>query len=177
MKKDKSDNRKPLRRWVPVVALGLMSAFLLLRFPESQKSFNETLQSYTMEMLTVFPAVLVLMGLLTVFISKEFISRHLGEGSGLRGFAVSLFLGTLPTGPLYMAFPLAAVFQRKGARTANLVIFLSSWACIKLPQELVELRFLGSLFMLTRLSLTVVAVVAMGLIIERLTAGADRDSL
>jgi hypothetical protein len=31
--------------------------------------------------------------------------------------------------------------------------------------------------MLTRLSLTVVAVVAMGLIIERLTAGADRDSL
>lgn len=171
---EQADEKNPLRRWVPVFALSLVSGFLLVRFPQSQKSFNENFYSYTMEMLTVFPAVLVLMGLLTVFISKEFISRYLGEGSGLRGFAVAVFLGTLPTGPLYVAFPLASALKKKGARTANLVIFLSSWACIKLPQELAELRFLGPDFMLTRLILTLVAVVVMGLIVEKFVDAADR---
>ena len=57
--------------------------------------------------------------------------------------------------------------MKKGARTANVVVFLSAWACIKLPQELVELRFLGFKFMALRLGLTIVLVLFMGLFIEK----------
>jgi uncharacterized membrane protein YraQ (UPF0718 family) len=69
---------------------------------------------------------------------------------------------------LYVAFPLAASLMKKGARTANVVIFLSAWACIKLPQELVEMRFLGFKFMALRLGLTIVLVLFMGLFIEKI---------
>jgi uncharacterized membrane protein YraQ (UPF0718 family) len=66
----------------------------------------------------------------------------------------------------YIAFPLAASLKKKGARTANMVIFLSAWACIKLPQELVELRFLGPRFMAARLVLTIGFVIIMSLAME-----------
>lgn len=162
---------KRLLRWVPALLIAAVSAVLLLLYPGAREPFGNTLSSYILEMATIFPAVLILMGLLTVFVSSDFISRHMGQKSGLRGFAVALLLGTLPTGPLYMAFPLAATFRKKGARTANLVIFLSAWACIKIPQELVELRFLGPRFMLTRLLLTVLLVLLLALVVEKFDKG------
>ncbi|MCK5674543.1 MAG: hypothetical protein KAH95_14280, partial [Spirochaetales bacterium] len=57
---------------------------------------------------------------------------------------------------------------KKGARVANIIIFLSAWACIKLPQELVEMRFMGFKFMIIRLTFTIVMVVIMGLVIEKI---------
>ena len=74
---------------------------------------------------------------------------------------------SLPTGPLYAAFPMAAALREKGARSANIFLFLTAWACIKLPQELLELRFLGPRFMLTRLALTIVLAVPSALLVER----------
>lgn len=49
-----------------------------------------------------------------------------------------------------------------------LTIFLSAWACIKIPQEMVELQFLRPRFMAARLVLTIVFVVIMGISIERI---------
>ena len=99
--------------------------------------------------------------------------QYLGQSSGLKGMVLALFFGALPTGPLYIAFPLAAGLRQKGASLANIAIFLTAWACIKLPQELVELQFLGAQFMLARLSLTILAAVAMGAIIEKIVKTND----
>jgi uncharacterized membrane protein YraQ (UPF0718 family) len=94
----------------------------------------------------------------------------LGKTSGAKGPLVAIFFGALPTGPLYIAFPMAAALIRKGARVSNVVVFISAWACIKIPQELVELRFLGFKFMGARLILTIFFVIFMGLLIEHLAA-------
>ena len=69
---------------------------------------------------------------------------------------------------LLVAFPLAAAMLKKGARVANMIVFLTAWACIKLPQEMVELQFMGLEFTLLRFSLTAVAAVLMGLLTEKL---------
>jgi len=159
--------KNPVRQWMPALFIIAAAALLLFIYPHTREPFFSTASSYAWEMMTIFPAVLVIMGLMMVFISNDFISRHLGSDSGLRGMIVSFLLGTLPSGPLYMAFPMAAALRAKGARTANLVIFLSAWACIKIPQEMVELRFLGPRFMGFRLIFTIILVVIMGLIIER----------
>jgi len=58
------------------------------------------------------------------------------------------------------------LLKAKGASVANIVIFLTAWACIKIPQEMVEWQFLGFKFMLLRLALTIVAAFLMGTIIE-----------
>ncbi len=110
----------------------------------------------------ILPAVLVIMGLFMVWVDRGLVVKYLGEGSGLKGLLISLLLGTLPTGPLYVGFPLAAALLKKGARVANVLVFLCSWAALSIPAELMELRFMGWKFMVARLALTVVVIVLAG---------------
>jgi uncharacterized membrane protein YraQ (UPF0718 family) len=112
-----------------------------------------------------------------VFISDEIVVKYLGKASGVKGIGLSIFLGALPTGPLYVAFPMAATLIKKGARISNIIVFLSAWACIKLPQELVELQFLGFDFMVSRLILTIVFVIIMGVLIERIIEWSNKEMM
>ena len=101
----------------------------------------------------------------------------MGKTSGIRGIFLAIFLGALPTGPLYVAFPIAAGLIKKGARISNILIFLSAWACIKIPQEMVELQFLGAKFMALRLVLTIVFVIIMGVFIEQVIEWSDKKTV
>ncbi|MFO8042704.1 MAG: permease [Alkalispirochaeta sp.] len=161
-------NTSQIKKWVPALAVGAVVLALVYLTPAAEESFARTVADYTIELVTVLPAVMILMGLMTVFISNDMISRLLGGSAGIRGVILAFVLGTLPTGPLYVAFPFARSLRDKGASVMNITIFLSAWACIKLPQELVELRFLGWQFMATRLLLTILFVTAMGAIIGRI---------
>lgn len=137
-------------------------------FPAKTDAVISTASEYFIEMMIVLPAVMILMGLFAVFISDETVVKYLGKTSGVKGMAVALFLGTLPTGPLYVAFPMAATLIKKGARVSNIILFLSAWACIKIPQELVELQFLGLHFMVLRLVLTIIFVTIIAVFIEKI---------
>ncbi|MHC1586171.1 MAG: permease [Candidatus Hecatellaceae archaeon] len=118
------------------------------KFPQTVSAIG----FYLAEVLWILPGVLILAGLLLVWFPRELVVKYLGETSGAKGFLLSIVLGMLPTGPAYLAFPIAAALLKRGARIANVVIFLSAWSCIKLPQELVELQFLGLEFMTVRLN-------------------------
>ncbi|MGQ9476550.1 MAG: permease [Actinomycetota bacterium] len=164
---------KPWRkrmRWDWAFLLASIPAFVVLtvlfREDEGAKAAHVSWE-YFKEMAIILPAVLIIMGLVTVWVERDLIVRFLGEGSGLTGIVLSFILGSIPMGPLYIAFPLAYVLLKKGARVANVVIFLSAWACIKLPIELVEFQFMGWKFALTRYVSTLV-VVAMSLAVEKL---------
>ena len=157
---------KSIRGWLLLAAFAGGFVLLSLLFPTQGERAADITWTYFLDMVQILPAVLVLMGLFGVWISKDAVVRRLGTGSGLRGMGLALLMGTLPTGPLYVAFPMADMLLRKGASVRNVVAFLSAWACIKIPQELVELRFLGPQFMALRLGLTVVFVALMGWSIE-----------
>ena len=146
----------------------LIAVVLLVLYPENRTASIQASYNLFMEFIIILPAVMVLMGLFSVWVSKEIVVKYLGHASGITGLGLALFVGMMPTGPLYIAFPMASMLLKKGARVANIIIFLSAWACIKLPQELVELRFMGPKFMIIRLSFTIVMVVIMGLFIERI---------
>jgi len=146
-------------------------------FPAKTDAVVSTSKEYFIEMMIVLPAVMIIMGLFAVFISDETVLKYLGKTSGVKGIAIALFLGALPTGPLYVAFPLAATLIKKGARISNIIIFLSAWACIKIPQELVELQFLGLKFMILRLFLTIIFVTIIGLFIEQIIEKGNKKSL
>ncbi len=147
-------------------ALVLIGGFSLA-FPDKRAAILEGSGGFLREVVFILPAVCVLMGLFGAFVSKDLVMRILGKSSGWKGALLSIGLGSLPTGPLYAAFPLAAALREKGARSANIFLFLTAWACIKLPQELLELRFLGPRFMLIRLALTVALAVPAAFLVER----------
>jgi uncharacterized membrane protein YraQ (UPF0718 family) len=60
----------------------------------------------------------------------------------------------------------AGALLRKGCRLANAVIFLGTWATIKIPMLMMEVKFIGLPFALLRLALTLPAIIATGYLME-----------
>ncbi len=165
----KNTENSGLKRDAIFLAITLIIAIALLSlFPGKKEAVTVASWTFFVEMIWILPGVMVLMGLFMVWVPKEMVEKYLGKTSGIKGFSLAILFGALPTGPLYVAFPLAASLIRKGARISNIIIFLSAWACIKIPQEMVELQFLGPGFMVARLVLTIGFVAIMGLSIERI---------
>lgn len=122
---------------------------------------------FLVEVLLIVPPVMVLMGLLDVWVPRRLVETHLGPGSGPLGAGLAMLLGTAAAGPLYAAFPIAVALQRKGARLANVVVFLGTWAAIKVPMVLMESSFVGLRFAMLRLAFTVPCVLFSGWFMER----------
>ncbi len=119
------------------------------------------------EMVQILPPIMVLTALIGVWVSRETIMKGFGHGSAWRGRFLSLALGTFSAGPIYAAFPAAAMLLSKGARVSNVVIIISTWAVVKLPMLVTEASFLGIPFALTRYLLTVPMILLLGWVIEK----------
>ncbi len=52
---------------------------------------------YLTEIVWILPAVMVLMGLFKVWISREMVVKYLGKSSGLKGILIAALLGSTPT--------------------------------------------------------------------------------
>jgi uncharacterized membrane protein YraQ (UPF0718 family) len=80
------------------------------------------------------------------------------------------------SGPIYAAFPFCIMLHKKGASIKNIVIILSSWAVIKIPMLLNEVKFLGIKFMVFRWILTVIAIVIFSWITSKIVKDEDIPS-
>jgi uncharacterized membrane protein YraQ (UPF0718 family) len=127
------------------------------------------------EMLLILPPVFVLLGLMDVWVPRETMTRLMGDDSGLRGMALGVFLGAAAAGPLYGAFPIALALTRKGASLRNVMIFVGSWSTLKIPMFLFETAALGPAWSVTRWLTSLMGVVVITLIIERLLRDSDRQ--
>lgn len=158
---------KPLKRYVlPVVTLTAAVAVAAL-FPAKRQVLTATSINFTAQMLSFIPAVLLLTALLDVWVPKRVVETNVGPGSGLRGILITIAVAASAAGPLYIAFPLAQTLLRKGARLSNVVLFLNTWATIKIPMVLNEIRFVSWKFAVLRLILTIPAIILIGLLVEK----------
>jgi uncharacterized membrane protein YraQ (UPF0718 family) len=124
---DKKKARKEIiRGYVLFAATLIVAAIILWIFPNRVSTAATTTWNYFLEMIMILPAVMVIMGLFSVFVSKELVVKYMGKASGIKGILLAIFFGMLPTGPLYVAFPLAVALRSKGASISNIVIFLSA---------------------------------------------------
>jgi len=155
-----------LKQFKTPILLGIIYLVLMVWFPGTAKRTITVTLSYGKEMALIMPAVFILIGLIEVWIPGDKIQKWLGASSGIKGVFISFLMGTLPTGPLYLAFPLAASLLKKGASITNIVIFLGSWAALKIPQLLVEIKFLGGAFTIVRFVLTLIVIIIMGIIMN-----------
>ncbi len=112
------------------------------------------------QMLFVIPPIFLLLGLLDVWVPKTTMVKYMGEGSGLKGVLLAFLIGSAAAGPLYGAFPVAAVFMKKGVKFSNLMIFIGAWSSTKIPMFLFEMESLGVTFAITRLIVNIVGILA-----------------
>lgn len=129
------------------------------------------------EMLLVIPPVFILLGLLDVWVPREIMIKYMGEGSGIKGIILAIILGSAAAGPLYGAFPVAAVFMKKGVKFSNILIFIGAWSTTKIPMFLFELSALGSTFAVTRLLVDIPGIIIIAYILAVLIPRGERDNL
>ncbi|UWG98050.1 permease [Dehalobacter sp. DCM] len=120
------------------------------------------------EMLLVIPPVFILLGLLDVWVPRETMIKYMGEGSGIKGIVLSILIGSAAAGPLYGAFPVAAVFMKKGVKFSNILIFIGAWSTTKIPMLLFEVSSLGVKFALTRLLIDIPGIIIIAYILSTL---------
>lgn len=157
---------KTLKKFIPIFLLSLAFGALAIWWPDKAQASSRVTLDYLKEMLIIMPPVFVLMGLLEVWIPKDKIQLWLGSKSGVRGAIISVLLGTLPTGPVYVAFPLAGYLLGQGASVRNIILFLGSWAALKVPQMMLEIKFLGVAFASLRFVLTLILLLVIGQIMQ-----------
>lgn len=132
---------------------------------------------YIKEMLMIMPVIFILTALLDLWIPKEKIMQFLGREAGAKGTFLAFVIGSISAGPIYAAFPMCVMLHKKGASIRNIVIILSSWAVIKVPMLLNEMKFLGPKFMVVRWVLTVLAILVFSWITDRLVKDEDLPDL
>lgn len=156
-----------------LIVLSLLALYGSMNWDVGQKVLNTTAYQLR-EMLLVIPPIFVLLGLLDVWVPKETMVKFMGEDSGLKGILLSMFIGSAAAGPLYGAFPVAAVFMKKGVKLTNILIFLGAWSTTKIPMFLFEVASLGTLFAVTRLLIDIPGII---IIAYLLTALLPKDEI
>ncbi|SHJ75755.1 permease [Paramaledivibacter caminithermalis] len=122
------------------------------------------------EMILIIPPVFVLLGLLDVWVPREIMMKYMGEGSGIKGVILAFILGSAAAGPLYGAFPIAAIFMKKGVKLSNIFIFIGAWSTTKIPMFLFEMTSLGMKFATTRLLVNVIGIMLIAYILDLVTS-------
>jgi len=157
------------KRYVfPLVMAAVVSVVFAADNQLGRSALSITGSSF-LEMLSVIPPIFILLGLLDVWIPRERIIRHLGEESGIKGIVLSFLLGAAAAGPLYGAFPIAAVFMKKGVKFSNVLIFNGAWSTTKIPMFMFEMGSMGAGFALLRLVINIPGILLMAVILERIT--------
>ena len=158
--------KKYLKRYAFPILMALALGALLI-FDNTRGAAAAQTTFYTVkEMLLVIPPIFVLLGLLDVWVPRETMVRFLGEGSGIKGALIAILIGSAAAGPLYAAFPVAAIFMKKGAKFSNVVLFLGAWSTTKIPMVAFEVASLGPKFGFVRLGLSLVGICIIALIMH-----------
>ncbi len=169
--------KKVLKRYRAfLVVLFLIVILAMINHKLGFKALTISANSFK-EMLLVIPPVFILLGLLDVWVPREIMVKYMGEGSGLKGIVLSIILGSAAAGPLYGAFPVAAVFMKKGVKFMNILIFIGAWSTTKIPMFLFEIASLGTKFAITRLLIDIPGIILIAYIISKFVSKKEVEEL
>lgn len=129
------------------------------------------------EVLLVIPPIFLLLGLLDVWVPRETMMKYMGEGSGIKGVLLAIFIGSAAAGPLYGAFPVAAVFMKKGVKFMNILIFIGAWSTTKIPMFLFEIAALGNTFAITRLLIDIPGIIIIAFLLSKMVSKKEIQDL
>lgn len=160
--------KKRLKRYRSFIAISIAVGILtLFNFELGSKAISITAYSFK-EMILVIPPIFILLGLLDIWVPRETMIKYMGEGSGLKGILIAFFIGSAAAGPLYGAFPVAAVLMKKGVKFSNILIFIGAWSTTKIPMFLFEVTSLGIKFAVTRLLIDIPGIIIISWILSTL---------
>ncbi len=161
------------------VFLILFAANLLLSMfmPEIGLTTFSNAAGNIKEMLSVIPPIFILLGLLDVWVDRSTMIKYTGKDSGIKGVLIAFLLGSAAAGPLYAAFPIVTVMLKKGTSIFNILIFLGAWSTTKIPLLTFEAASLGMNYMLIRLALSIIGILAIAFVADKSLSQTEREEV
>ncbi len=159
-----------------IIAVLALAAFMIF-FPAYAPKAGASLLEQARTMLLVVPPIFLLLGLMDVWVPRETMMRFMGPGSGIKGPLIAFAVGSAAAGPLYGAFPVAAILMKKGASFSNILIFIGAWSTTKIPMLLFEMKALGFRFALARLAIDIPGIILIALALKAVIPKAEVERL
>ena len=153
-----------------------MLIFTMINYEVGTKALGITANSFK-EVLIVVPPIFVILGLLDVWIPRDVMVKYMGEGSGIIGVLIAFIIGSAAAGPLYGAFPVAAVFMKKGVSFSNVLIFIGAWSTTKIPMFLFESSALGMKFATARLLINIPGIIIIAMVLKKIISNKEQEAL
>ena len=154
---------------IKIVSIAAYILFLIISFAfgfNPGKEIGYNFLSFSVEMLKILPAAFILIGLFEVWVKKETVEKHLGEGSGIRGYVWAILLAGTTVGGLYVAFPVAYALYSKGAKLSVIFTYIGAAAICRVPMAIFEASFLGIKFTVIRLLVSLPLVVIASILLQ-----------
>ncbi len=151
-------------QWLLLITLSLYAWAFCAAPEKALQALGLGAQTMTSVALLIV-AVMGLVGITQVWISRETVARLLGHEGGTRALLIAVAAGTLLIGPAYIIFPLLMSIRQQGARWAVIVTVLAAYA-VKIPMIPLEIGLLGWDFSLSRSLLTILFAIPTGLAVE-----------
>lgn len=143
---------------IPTLLMGLLALILLII--GYQKGGGQHVEGLrlsfimTIEVLPLLIFAFIVAGMVQVLVSTEFISKWVGEGSGMRGIFLGSIAGGLTPGGPFVSLPIAVGFWKSGASVGTMVAFLTGWALLAGARIPMEVGILGWKLTMIRLAST-----------------------
>lgn len=159
-----------------IFSLEILLVIYLFNSPVAIKTVQSATSSF-LQMLSVLPPIMILLGLLDVWVPRETLMKYMGNDSGFTGVVIAMAIGSLAAGPMYAAFPFTAVLIKKGVKFSNVIIFMNAWCVTKISTLLFEISALGFKFTLARLIIDIPGVIIMGFLVHYLIGKDELEKL
>lgn len=149
--------------YISIYVFFLVVSFILGYNPGKEIAFNFI--SFLLYMLKILPCAFILIGLFEVWVKKEVIEKHLGEESGIKGYAWVILLAGTIAGGLLVAFPISYSLHNKGAKLSIVFTYIGAAAICRIPMTLYEASFMGVKFTAIRLLVSLPLVIVTSILL------------
>ncbi len=96
-----------------------------------------------LNVLPLFLAILVIVGLIVALFDAQLIAKLIGDNSGWVGTIFAAFLGTFVMIPSAISLPMAGMLLENGAGYLQIAAFLSTLFLVQLASVPIEIKYFG----------------------------------
>lgn len=134
---------------------------------EPGRSLLKNFWEYIKFILTIMPAVFLLIGLFNVWVKKETVIKHMGHKSGIKGYVLAVILAFAVVGGLFAALPISKQLYDKGSRLGVIMTYLGASCVCRVPMTLFEASLLGWEFTAIRFLVSLPLIILSSIFIEK----------
>jgi len=164
-KKRISAKKTIVNSWKFLIVMFIL--FLLLSIFNINKG-SEILLEFLVILKKLLPTIIIILivtFLIEYFVNTKYLIKYLGNGSGIKGWLISILGGIISTGPMYVWYPLLNDLKKRGMKNGLIAVFLYNRA-IKIPLLPLLIVYFGLKFSIILLIVMILVSLLQGAIMD-----------